>query len=75
LKGKKLEEKESEICQLKIKLRRMRPLGDDHKRPASPLIMKSSVRNVRGSYKRPQTPKLGSNIGKKIVDFSLRSNA
>lgn len=60
LKGKKLEEKDSEIAQLKIKIRKMRTYtGEDNKRPPSPMILKSSNRNLRGSYKRPQTPKLG----------------
>ena len=68
LKMKKLEEKDSEIAQLKIKLRRSKPLNyetmnEDVKRPPSPMVLSSSSRKVRNSFKRPSTPKVKMGMG------------
>lgn len=65
---KKLEDKDSEIAQLKIKLRRMKPgpyggSSEDVRRPSTPLVMSSSSRKLRRSLKRPQTPKVKMGIG------------
>lgn len=62
-KAKKLEEKNSEIAQLKIQVRRLKssPYGisnENSRRPSTPMMMSSSSRKLRRSLKRPQTPKV-----------------
>lgn len=64
MKGKRLEDKQSEIAQLKINLRRLKPspygmASEETKRPSTPLVLgSSSNRKLRRSLKRPHTPKM-----------------